>query len=376
MRKITKAVLTLGVGGALLASVAGAALADPPSGVTPAHTDIVGAGSDTTQQVLDQLSTDYNGQSPAPANKLYSFDAVGSSSITTKTGCASITRPNGSGAGITALKANAQPSGDTTDYCIDFARSSRGPQAGDGTGIAFVAFAQDAVTWSATSTTAKPTHATTSLTDAQLKAIYSCDASQLGTGKTGPVTWNEVGGTSTDAVVPVIPQSNSGTRAFFLSAIGNPTLGSCVQGTDNSVEENEGTNAIFSGSNSPDIVFPYSVAVYLAQSQNGHGTGTQGNQVLRSGQTTSGTVVAPTVGTAPNLTLNPALATVGLTRYVYNVVRNTGSAPYVPTYLQSIFGAGNDTGYVCTNATAQADITSYGFRSLGSNCGAVTIPTS
>jgi ABC-type phosphate transport system substrate-binding protein len=249
--------LTVGLTIAATATVtiglaAGPALADPPSGTVPAHTSIVGVGSDTTMNVVNQISVDYDKTSAT--RKLYSWDAVGSTTISTKTGCAAITRPNGSGAGISALKANARPSGDTIDFCVDFARSSRGPQTGDGatTHLAFVAYAKDAVTWSANSTT----NATASLTTLQLRAIYSCNAALLGTGKTGRVTWNEVGGTSASAVVPVIPQSSSGTRSFFLSKIGVTTLGSCVVPTNNTVEENEGTNAIFANTNKANEIFP------------------------------------------------------------------------------------------------------------------------
>ena len=111
------------------------------------------------------------------------------------------------------------------------------------------------------------------------------------------------------------------------------TLGCCVQGQDDSVEENEGTNAIFTNSaTAPDIVFPYSVAVFLAQTQGGHGTGTQGTQALRSVNH-----VAPTTGTAPNKTINP---TFPYLREVYNVVRNTSTngGQVVPKYLRPLFG--------------------------------------
>ena len=376
MRKIVKATVLAGLAGAMVTALASPALADPS--VTPKATDVVGVGSDTTQNVLNQLSTDYNAQSPAPSRHLYSWDAVGTPDpVSLKAGCTAVTRPNGSSAGITALKSNQRPTGDKSHYCVDFARSSRGPQAGDTSAIAFVQFAQDAVTWSADSQPNKASHAPASLSILQLQAIYSCDASLLGTGASGPVHWNQVGGTSTNAVVPVIPQSQSGTRKFFLTAIGVSTLGSCVKGQDNSVEENEGTNAIFSSSQSRDIVFPYSVAVYLAQSQYGHDAGAQGSQKLRSATTADGsTVIAPLVGTTGAKKINPALAAVGLTRYVYNVVRNNGTAQHVPTYLQGIFGANSDTGWLCSSAAAKADIRSYGFNTIGSACGAVSISAS
>ncbi len=364
MRSLHKFLRTAGVAAGATAGIlalgVGSATADPPTGVTPAATSIVAVGSDTTQAVADQLSLDYNAQVPAPVNKFYSWDATGSTTITPKAGCTSITRPNGSGAGIAALKAGAKTG---ASFCIDIARSSRGPAAGDGSNgaLAFVAFAKDAVTWSANRTTNAP--ATLSIT--QLKAIYSCNAALLGTGKTGRVTWNEVGGTSTAAVVPVIPQSASGTRSFFLSKIGVTTLGSCVIPTNNSVEENEGINAIFKTTSAVNEVFPYSVAVYLAQSVHNHGAGTQGNLVLKRINN-----VAPTTGTGTSTTINPAFP---LSRSVYNVVRDNGTTTHVPTSLQALLGKGSSTGFVCTNAKAKADVTSYGFLPLGANCGSVTL---
>jgi ABC-type phosphate transport system substrate-binding protein len=362
MRFTSKLALGVGIAVGVAVCGAGAAVADPPSGTTPKTTDIVSVGSDTTQTVSNAIAGHYN--AAKPTSRYYSWDATGSATINTKSGCASITRPNGSGAGIAALKSGAKTG---SKYCIDLARSSRGPAPGDGSTalpLAFVAFAKDAVTWSANSTTNAPS----SLTTTQLKSIYSCDASILGTGKTGKVTWNEVGGTSTSAVVPVIPQASSGTRSFFLSKIGVTTVGTCVVPTDNSVEENQGTNAIFSNGNKANEVFPYSIAVYLAQSVHNHGAGTQGNLKLKS---VNGT--APTSGTGTSTTINPAFP---YSRSVYNVVRDNGTSTHVPTGLQKLLGSGSNTGYICTSSTAKSTILDYGFLTLGSNCGAVIKATS
>jgi ABC-type phosphate transport system substrate-binding protein len=306
---------------------------------------------------VNAFSTAYNKTNPTL--KMYSFNAVGSATITEKTGCTPITRPNGSSAGITELEAGTRPAGDKSDHCADFARSSRGRTAGtDPSSILFIPFAIDGVTWSADTFTGS-THAVNNLSTQQLTAIYSCDASLINSKypQGSPVTWKEVGGTSTDPIIPVIPQSSSGTRKFFLQQIGVTTLGSCVQGQDDSVEENEGTNAIFKDSTkAPDIVFPYSVAVYLAQTEGKHGAGTQGKQVLRNVNH-----VAPTTGTAPNATIN---ATFPYLREVYNVVRNssTNGGQTVPKYLRPLFGNGTPgTGWICKSSTAKSLIKSYGF---------------
>src|SRR5437763_15747741 len=120
MRTLTKIAAAGVVAAALGTAASGAALADPPAGVTPAPSDIVGVGSDTTQGVLNHVADAYNGQAPAPVQKVYSWDATGSATITPKLGCSTINRPSGSSAGIGALKADS-----SIPSCVDFARSSR-----------------------------------------------------------------------------------------------------------------------------------------------------------------------------------------------------------------------------------------------------------
>jgi ABC-type phosphate transport system substrate-binding protein len=363
--KLNKVLMAGGIAAAVLGILAGQAVADPPSGVTPHKKDVVGTGSDTTQLAIDKISSDYN-TANSKLKQWYSFDVTGSATIKEKAGCTARTRPVGSGAGITELEANLHPSGDTADFCVDYARSSRARAVTDPSSIVFVPFAYDAVTWAADKLTGS-TNAPTNLTTTQLQAIYSCDASLLGTGKSGPVKWNEVGGVGHHAVIPVIPQSSSGTRSFFLSKIGVTTLGSCVQGqTSNDVVENEGTNAILKDtSTSKNIVFPYSVAVYLGQSQNGHGTGDQGKMKLRDVNGVSGTT-GPSGKKVIKLTF-PYL------REVYNVVRNadsSGDTLKIPTYLQPYFGNGTaNSGFMCSS-TAKKDATNFGFRAMdASHCG-------
>ena len=72
------------------------AMADPINGkgkpVTPAATDVVGVGSDTIQNVLNQFSVSYNA-SHKTGPRLYSWDATNPSTgaigdmITLKKGC-------------------------------------------------------------------------------------------------------------------------------------------------------------------------------------------------------------------------------------------------------------------------------------------------
>ncbi len=243
MRSISKRTLRRGAASllagtaaatSLLAATASPAAAEPAG--TPAATDIVAVGSDTTQGLYDQYQAHYPG--------LSSWDATGASPITPKDGCAPITRPAGSGAGIAALGANATTA-DGAHYCIDIARSSRVPAAGDPTGLSWRALATDAVSWAAVDNGNAPA----TLTAAQLYHIFRCDD--------GWTHWNdpEIGGTSPDAIVPVLPPASSGTRSFFLSALnasqGQPGAlvpGSCVDPTTQP-QENEGTDPLFSPAN-------------------------------------------------------------------------------------------------------------------------------
>jgi ABC-type phosphate transport system substrate-binding protein len=364
---------------------AGTALADPPSGTTPAAGDIVGVGSDTTTPLFagpnatadasGVLQSDYNTAHPAPAPQLWSWNATGSSSITPKTGCASIPRPNGSSAGITAL-VNSINLGNN---CIDFARSSRARNSSDPSSISFVTLARDAITWSSPAGSGSPVPA--SLTIAQLAAIYSCT----------DTNWNQVGGANAP-IVPVLPQTSSGTRATFLADIGggvnNPLVpGPCVVNGSNSaglIEENTGVatppfgnTAQFGTTAAPNVddIFPYSIGDYIAQATTNEGTyngkaignhpGADFGHGPMALHEVGGVAPTTTTNTAPyanNAVVINAVGGVPMQRLLYDVFR-TGSP------LTGLFGP---NGFMCTNPFVATDIISYGFLTLGPNCGMST----
>ena len=333
--------IAVGVGACAVAFAAMSstvAVADPPS--LPHSYDIVGVGSDTTEDVLNSLSTHYDADL-APADKLYSWNATGSAMITPKYHAQTITRPDGSGAGISALETYPQ----TT---IDFARSSSGPAATDPSSITYVAMATDAVTVATDTTTDAPLNFST----ADLTKIYSCSIRK----------WYQVSGNSTGShklIVPFLPQASSGTRKFFLKAIGVTTPGSCVQ---QGVQENEGTDPSL---NNPDAIVPYAISKYIAQT-NGFSHDDRGVLKLNS---INGH--APTKGSGKDEVINAGFSSVFL-RTVYNVVRtDTSQLDNVPAYLEPIFGA---SGYICTSSHAATSLKSYGFLSLGSHCGVTTTP--
>ncbi|MER8234181.1 substrate-binding domain-containing protein [Streptomyces sp. NPDC101490] len=312
-----RVVAALGTAALGLGFLAAPAQADP-NPITQYRT-LAGVGSDTTQDVVNGLGnviTNAIGQ-----KTVASWDATGSASIKTKaTGC-DLARPNGSSAGIDALR-NAV---DTNSGCLDFARSSRGPADVSTTDLTWIPFAKDAVSWAKRSDSALPAN----LTVAQLKGIYECTLTSL----------NGV------TLTPVLPQSNSGTRQFFLASIGVTAPGACVQ---QGVQENDGTVLDTVG----DIA-PYSVAQYTAQEKLVV-TDRRGAAVLGS----IGSVAPRNADKTLNLSFP-------FTRDVYNVVPTAklGTTTIAQTFVGS-------TSKVCAASTT---IANYGFGTLGTACGATTV---
>jgi ABC-type phosphate transport system substrate-binding protein len=366
MRILSKLVVGAAAAATAVTLAAPSALADPPAGVTPAPNSVVAVGSDTIQNVFDQFSHDFNA-THRTGRKLYSWDATNPKTglphdmIKFKRGCSSQQRPNGSSEGITAVGSNL---GGTTagNPCADLARSSRDRAVSDAPfakgGLAFVTLAGDAVTWSTPAVSNAPVR----LSPAQLTAIYECNVTN----------WHQVGGRNAP-IKAILPQSGSGTLKFFLKAIGVITPGACVV-TSATLEENEGVNPIL---HSPNAIYPYSIGKYIAEKfhsakclnagctpvhgvicrpargQNLFGCDTHGTYVLHPIKRTP-----PTLGTGTNTRINP-LFIANFTRKLFEVVRfATGTRDHIPAYLEPFFGA---RGWVCTNATAKADLLHYGF---------------
>jgi ABC-type phosphate transport system substrate-binding protein len=382
--------------------MAGPALADPPK--TPRAQDIVGVGSDTIQYLFDQLSTNYNKTITTSDAHFYSYDATGTADITPKTGCSAITRPDGSGAGKSALE-SSQALTTGTKWCIDYSRSSSSRATGDpacstasGSGICFIDIGGDAVTWAARSAAAGGTDAPASLTAAQLKKIYLCQVTN----------WSKVGGKSAP-IEAFLPQSASGTRAFFLAAIGVTTPGSCVsdgattQDPGGTIQENEGQDPSL---DSPEAIFPYSVADYIAQGYHdaactsGCGGTVNDNPVCAPkapenafgcNETTTGAgqpvildlmkiantnpttpYPLPAEPTPPKTNNTPKVSThfnATFQRIVFAIVRAAATPPAnpIPSYLQPIFNpaSASSPGYVCS-AAGEKIIKDYGFLFLTS----------
>jgi ABC-type phosphate transport system substrate-binding protein len=349
---------------------------------SPGENDAVGVGSDTIQNVFDQFSADFNAKLSTTASHLYSWDATNPNTgaigdtIREKADCSTIARPDGSSAGINQLKTfTASTSG---PLCTNFARSSRPRASTDppyaAGGVAFVNMAGDAVTWSAQATTNAPA----SLTQAQLAGIYNCVITN----------WSQVGGANAP-IHAFIPQTGSGTRAFFLSAIGVANPGACVSDDGGLLEENEGVNPVL---NDPNAIFPYSIGKYIAErfhsatcsnsactptngiachpagTQNLFGCNTHGTMVLKE---ISG--IAPTTGTGKKTVINSSFPAT-FQRTLFEVVPwDPATVDHIPgatkpvggVNLEPIFGA---SGFICKNTVAKTDLRNYGFLAIAT-CG-------
>ena len=371
---------------ALVAASAAPALADPPTAPRPA--DVVGVGSDTVGYLLDQLAHDYNAAHPGGSSLLYSWDPTNpvtgktGDPIMTKAGCKAIARPDGSSAGITALEANTVDQIDPRDFCVDYAGSSRGVAAGDPGcttgGICFVPVAGDAVTWATRDAASGGTDAPASLTPLQLKNIYLCKITN----------WAKVGGRNAP-IKAFLPQTSSGTRAFWLTALGGGITpikpGRCVGDDHNALQDNQGINPVL---NSPGAIVPYSVADYIAQvyhdapctnsactgsppcvpaaGQNMFGCDEHGVLGLHAiGGSKPVKPWPPPSPPCPSCAINPNFIHL-FERVVYVVVRDAATPDDIPAYLEPIFAGRNaqQPGFVCTAPAADSDIVSYGFLTL------------
>jgi ABC-type phosphate transport system substrate-binding protein len=357
---------------------------------SPAPTDVVGVGSDTTQNYYDQLSADFNASHTTSGTQLYYFDAtnpitgaMGDTIVTKHTATDSTTcsvpRPDGASAGIIDLINTKTLSGHP---CIDFAGNTRARSSSDPTTISFITLAGDAITY----TTQPGTNAPPNLTAADLTGIYNCTIT----------SWKQIPGNSggsSATIAAMLPQSASGMRKVFLSALGLTAPGSCVstsstvQGAagngDNTLQQNEGV-APSLNTNKANVIFPYTVAKYLAErfhsascgtvsqcfsapthctpsaSQNLFGCNIHGTLALNPITEPGGTVSNPTTPFPPTKqsTINPGFDST-FTYPISEVV----SAPQgtIPASLAPLFGP---TGFTCTNGTAKKDLKRYGYLVL------------
>jgi len=216
-RAFIASALVLGVGAPIVAIAAQPASA--------AGDQIAAAGSDTTQDVMDQIlagtgavnvhvpkTNTAAGQTVAADTYCNSVTYNNGTAGTDGAGNAKITAPANSGEGRNALsgsQARTYPTAasgfaytgiaSTTGGCIDIARSS----SKGGAGFENYAFGLDAVAQGTLSLSAPST-----LTLAQVREIWNCQVND----------WSQVGG-APGAIQRVLPKFGSGTRKYFINSV-------------------------------------------------------------------------------------------------------------------------------------------------------------
>ncbi len=301
--QIKKLAVAAGAVGALALSLVTAAPAS--ADYAPNPSDVVGVGSDTVQYAIDFLADgDYNSDTGANLgnrNKIVNFDATpdanarlaygafglngtnaatsncapgtggtaGSGNMNTthvgdrpcvlnptivlRGGQRPVQRPNGSGAGFNALKADVAAG----THNIDFSRSSSARTPG-GTTYDSVTIGTDDLAILVSGTT----HAVP-LTKDELASVYNCTVTD----------WATFGGTA-GTIYPILPQVGSGTRSSFLGNIGlvEGDLGACVV----NAEENDPEAIDGAGANSINALEPMSsgrLNMYLGKDSGGASIG-------------------------------------------------------------------------------------------------------
>jgi len=336
-----KIVAVVGAGLMAVTLAAAPALADPTGPTPPPYRELVGVGSETTQDVMNGMSNAIlNG---AGTKIIGSYDAVPNpGTITTKDPathpqCQNIPRPSGSTNGVTAL-VNDRAAGNN---CFQFARSSANSAASfPGAGLTYIPFAVDALTYMVRSDGSISRR----LTAAQLTTIYNC---------AGPAAPTVPDATR---VRPVLPQFGSGTRRSFLQSLGFTDAANfvtqpshtCIRDIDAGGEpiiENVGTELT-----DRREIAPHSTAPYVAQL----------NTVVSD---VRGLALLGHVNGVSSVSLN---VNSPFRRDVYNVVPTSllGTAPYNTTFV----GTGSA---LCLNNTV---INQFGFVPTA-NCGDTTITT-
>lgn len=362
-------VLQVGAGiGAAVCALSGTMGVGATGGGGPVAASVLGSGSDTTQfmmQALDGLYLFSPGcaQIPTPSGPTPWLDFSCQASDPTGT----VTTENyehdqvheayflGSSNGVKQLceqgLAGVAP--------IDFARSSRTFKAGDCSGLHFIAYARDAISWEAfnipgsginnggalmsnTSGLCAGSPGTANkfcLTQQQIKYIWlGGDPADSGNPGGCPLSWSEFGGANVP-IDPYTPQPGSGTRSTWDTFLG-ASSDACInaRGTtyanSHIVPENSNVSVVANG-DQVNAIFPFSFGVYSTQ-------------VKGKGGSLLGAVdkILPNATTIGNLKFPYG-------RYLYNVTCPTGCTGAVQA-TQATLNYVGETGWICKLATAHA----------------------
>lgn len=336
--------------------VSGVLLATPAS-AEPVSGSYAAVGSDTLQDSMNALAngTTVTGSTVrigSGGNFFGNFDAFPTGTrIQTKPAGPYFVRPSGSGNGRDALRASITGNawqGTVITGQVDIARSSGGPGSNTNAAglLAYVPYARDAVAYAYKAADSTAAAVLADLSTAELTAIYSASTPTVIDGIT---------------IKPRLPQSGSGTRSFFLGAIGVATPGAAVPAADSTATGPAENDATVLGVNE---VIPFSVASWVAQS-NGAAPSTIGATGVQIGSPTG---VAPFTGTGTSLV--PAASYYANTtwgRDTYLIVEYARINPAAATYDANLAALTTQlTSYGALPSTAGAVKTKFGFRAPSS----------
>jgi hypothetical protein len=318
---------------------------------------LVGLGSDTTQDVVDGLAAAITplASSSTPAGSLASYLATGSTTVVTRSGAAAIPRASGSGSGRDMLRvaigqttsatiaasngsgssANVTANKDNSVGMIDFARSSSAASSLlDGGVLTYIPFARDAVTIavdpdSPLAVVPFVLGASTVTGAPSLYNIYRGDVRYAYiSGSAGSYVYNSAGataeaapvGTTAYAIQAYLPKVGSGTRSYFIGKIGiseanivtingaTPNTIKSTYGASIAVEEHDGS--VVDGDNT--AIVPFSIAQWVAQT-NEKAPDRRHDAIL-----TQMDAIAPTTGSGTAYATNPLYT--AMVRDVFNIV--------------------------------------------------------
>jgi len=312
-----------------LATLPGAQ-ADPTG--TPTYRELAGAGSDTTQTLMNAVAEVVKVND---VKVLGSYDAIGTPTVTTKdpavnAACKDIARPNGSTAGRDALQSSLL----AKNGCWQWARSSSSKGSYTSSiSMAWVPFATDALTYAVRSDGDVPKQ----LTKAEIVAIFKCE---------------------NPAYQPALVQVGSGTRNSWLDYVGiprdfSPTQYPClVPQKDGGTfpgdlpQEHDGREL------KKNQVMPYSAAVYQAQ--------LYGTAPDRRGRAVIGVID----GIVPTIINNDF----GGIRTMFNIIP-TAKVSQTESLEYKVFVGNNSL--VC-KAKPQINLQGFGNLKVATDCGATT----
>lgn len=360
------AVATLGTAGPAAADPVPGSPGTYPSGYTQAQI-LAGVGADADAELMNHAVTLLDASGELGSSTIASYDSVNpvtgavGEPITTKPGCALGARPNGAGAGLSAILSNQLSTVDNVSPCIDWVRASRAKKS-DGTenSLTFYAWAGDALDW----VSLRNSYAPRVLSKDQLLDIFTCEVSD----------WSQVGGQE-GAIHLYFAPSTAATFTEFLKAFGIADYNTAYNACKDSgrlflTQQNDGRTLY----GDPQGITGYAATKWAGQA-NGGDDATLGIPDWRGGSQlglvgdTTPVVVSQTVGAKDYLVLNKNWAVTNADttpdrskfgRILFNTVRSSA-----PQSLKDIFDADS---WLCDNQDAL--IVPFGATPLGSDTGA------